>query len=121
MPSRQTVAGLISLVEQDRFIEALQTFYADDAVTQENDSPPRVGLPALIERERQVLGSLRTMHTVPVDWFVVEGDRAVIHWVFEFEDLAGRRYRLDELASQLWRGERIVHEHFYFDPAQVRR
>jgi len=121
MPTRQTVAALIALVEQDRFVDALEAFYSDDAVTQENGSPPRMGLPALIERERQVLANLKSMHTLPVDWFVVDGDRAVIHWVFEFEDLEGRRFRLEELASQLWRGDRIVREHFYFDSAQIRR
>lgn len=121
MPDRQRVAALVAMVEQGRFVDALREFYAQDAVTQENDAPPRVGLAALVERERQVLANLRSMHTLPVDWFVVEGDRSVIHWVFEFEDHDGRRFRLEELAAQLWRGDRIVRERFHFDPAQVRR
>lgn len=121
MPDRKRVAALVDMVEQDRFVDALQEFYADDAVTQENDAPPRSGLAALIEREKRVLANLKRMHTLPVEWFVVEGDRSVIHWVFEFEDHHGRRFRLEELASQLWRGDRIIHERFHFDPAQVKR
>lgn len=121
MPAKQRVEALIALVEQDRFVDALQEFYADDAVTQENDAPPRIGLAVLIERERQVLASLKRMHTLPVEWFFVEGDRSVIHWVFEFEDHQGRRFRFEEVATQLWRGDKIVKERFYFDPAQTRR
>lgn len=58
---------------------------------------------------------------LPVEWFLVEGDRSVIRWVFEFEDHNGRRFRLEELATQLWRGDRIIQERFHFDPAQLRR
>jgi hypothetical protein len=29
--------------------------------------------------------------------------------------------RFDEVASQLWRGDRIVQERFYYDPAQRNR
>jgi len=30
----------------------------------------------------------------------------------------GQRYRLNEIAYQQWRGGKIVHEKFYYDPAQ---
>jgi hypothetical protein len=43
MPSRERVAALIEHVEQGKYVEALQEFYADDATMQENGNPPRVG------------------------------------------------------------------------------
>jgi hypothetical protein len=30
----------------------------------------------------------------------------------------GDRLRMDEIAYQLWRGEQIVSERYFFDPAQ---
>jgi hypothetical protein len=51
MPSRERVAALIERVEQGKYVEALQEFYAEDATMQENGNPPRVGLKALVEHE----------------------------------------------------------------------
>ena len=121
MPSKERVQALIALVEKGEYVEALEQFYAQDASMQENNEPARIGLASLVEHERKVLAGLKEMRTNPVDWFVVDGDRVVINWVFEFIDPAGRKYRLDELAHQLWRGDRVVRERFYYDPVQTRR
>ena len=52
MPNREKVEAFIALVEQDKFVEAMQQFYTDDATAQENGEPPRVGLENLIAHER---------------------------------------------------------------------
>jgi ketosteroid isomerase-like protein len=119
LPSvRKNVITLIRLVERGRFLEAIEDYYAEDATMQENNSPPRCGLAALLEHERRVLTSLNTMHVSRAESFVVDGDLAVINWVFEYTDLEGRRRRLDEVAYQLWQDGKIVRERFYYDPAQ---
>lgn len=120
MPSRERVLGLIALVERGAFVEALEEYYADDATMQENDEPPRVGLQALIAGERQVMASFKEIRTEPVTTFLVDGDHAVINWVFHFAAPDGRSFRMEELALQRWRGERIVEERFYYDPRQQR-
>lgn len=48
----------------------------------------------------------------------VEGDRAVIHRVFEFITHDGQFFEQDELAFQLWLGDKIVEERFYYDRGQ---
>jgi len=68
--------------------------------------------------ERKVLAAFKQVRTLPVDRFLVDGDRVVIHWVFEFMGHDGQTFRQDELAWQRWRGDRIVEERFYYDPAQ---
>src|SRR5947207_14106172 len=118
MPIDQHVRQLISLVEQGRFLEAIQEFYAEDASMQENNEPPRVGLPALLEREKQFLKSIRGMRVHRADSFLVDGNRAAINWIFEITDGEGKGPRLDEVAYQLWRDNKIVRERFYYDPAQ---
>lgn len=120
MPSRERVAQLIEQVQRGEFVAALEEFYAEHARTEENDGPPNEGRAALIKRERQLLAVMR-VRTLPCDTWLVDGDRVVIHWQFEFTDPKGRRARIDELALQLWDGEHIVHERFYYDPAQRER
>lgn len=121
MPTRERVQALIDLVERGRYVEAIEQFYHDDASMQENLDPPRRGRDTLIKGERRVIEAHRSIRTRPVRTFMVEGDRAVINWVFDFVDHEGRAYAQDELAFQLWRGERIIEERFYYDPAQRTR
>jgi ketosteroid isomerase-like protein len=118
MPTRERVQALIDLVERGRFIDALESFYHPDASMQENLDPPRHGLDTLIRGEQRVMAAHREIRTRPVQLVLVEGDRVVINWIFDFVDHEGRAFTLDELAHQLWRGERIIEERFYYDPAQ---
>lgn len=121
MPSRERVEGLIAMVEQGKYVEAIREFYAEDASMQENDEPPRAGRDRLIEHEWRMLSAHKEARTLPGSSFLLDGDRVVIHWVFEFTRPDGARFRMDELAHQRWRGELIVEERFYYDPAQLRR
>jgi ketosteroid isomerase-like protein len=119
MPSRERVAALIARVEQGKYVEALQEFYADEATMQENGNSPRAGLKKLVEHERGVMGAFKEIRTLPVKTWIVDGDYVVINWVFEFTRADGARFRMDELALQRWRGDRVVEERFYYDPAQL--
>jgi ketosteroid isomerase-like protein len=119
MPSRERVAALIERVEQGRYVEALQEFYAEDATMQENGNPPRVGLKALVEHERGVMATFKEIRTLPVKVWLVDGDNVTIQWVFEFTRPDGTRFCMDELALQRWRGDRVAEERFYYDPAQL--
>ena len=121
MPSvREHLEELIRLAEQGRFLEAIEQFYAEAATMQENSNPPRVGLPALLENERKVLARAKEVRVKRAHSFLVDGDRAAIHWEFEFIDFEGRSRRVDEIAYQLWRDGKIIRERFFYDPASGR-
>jgi ketosteroid isomerase-like protein len=64
--------------------------------------------------------ALRRMHfeSIKAASYLVDGDRVAINYVFEMTTISGDRLRMDEIAYQLWRGDRIVHERYFFDPAQ---
>jgi ketosteroid isomerase-like protein len=49
---------------------------------------------------------------------VVEGDRVAIHWIFELTDKSGKVHRVDEVALQEWRGDKISRERFFYDPSR---
>jgi hypothetical protein len=120
MPSRDAVEGLIALVEKGAFIEALETYYADDAVTYENQGDARRGLAKLIELERGVMAAFTNIRSRCVRPFFIDGNHATIRWQFEFETAGGHVVKMDEIAHQLWRDGKIVEERFFYDPAQTR-
>ena len=118
MPSRERVQDFIALVERSEYVQAIQKFYADDATMQENNHPPRIGREALVKHELSVIAAFKEVRTLPVESFLVDGDNVVINWVFEFVAKDGRKFRMDELAHQVWRGDKIIRERFYYDPAR---
>ena len=120
MPSRQRVEQFVQLVEAGEYLRAIDDFYHSNASMQENGAPPREGRDNLVAYERKFLASLASMRTRRVETVLVDGDQVAINWVFEMTDSSGKARTLDELALQLWQGDRILRERFYYDPGQVR-
>jgi len=115
MPSRARVDEFIAVVESGDHAGAIERYYTEDASMQENAAPPRVGRDVLVERERGVLARMRHVDSKAMA-SVVEGDRVAIHWVFELTDHDGHVRRVDEVALQEWRGDRIFRERFFYNP-----
>lgn len=99
-----------------RFVEAMRDFYHEDAVTRENLEPERRGLATLIAIEEAALLSFRIKADQPAA-VVLDGDDVAIHWVFEMTSAAGGTRRLEEIALQRWRGDRIESERLFYDPS----
>jgi hypothetical protein len=119
MPTLDRVEAFIARVEARDFLGAMEDFYHPDATAQENGSPPRVGLPALLANERTALLRFPETRVREVERFAVHGDTVFINWVFEMADKDKVRV-LDEVAIQTWRGDRIAAERFYYDPASMK-
>ena len=119
MPDRNRVEALVAQVKDGAYAEAIEAFYAEGATMQENLAVPREGRDHLVQYERGMLATLKQMRTVSAGPVLVDGDHAVIKWVFEMTLPDGTTRRLEELALQRWQGDRIVAEHFFYDPAQL--
>ena len=119
MPTRQRVEDFVSAVREGRYVQAIEDFYAEDATMQENTGPARIGRDVLVQHEKAVLAGLKRMATHLVGPVLVDGDRVVIIWVFEMTGFDGAVRRMDELALQTWREDRIVEEQFYYDLGQL--
>jgi ketosteroid isomerase-like protein len=117
MPSRAVVDDFIATIERGDFLQALTKFYADDMVAQENNLPPRVGRAAQTANEEAALKRMR-FDTIKAVSQLIDGDRVAINYVFEMTTVGGDKLRMDEVAYQQWRGDRIVHERYFYDPAQ---
>jgi ketosteroid isomerase-like protein len=115
MPTRERVQELITAVVTGNHAEAIARFYTGDATMQENAAEPRRGVAHLVERERKVTEQVARIVTHPPDTVVIDGDRVAIHWVFEFTHQDGRVRIVDEVALQLWEGDKIARERFFYD------
>jgi len=121
LPERSRVEAFIAAVESGDHVRAIADFYHADASMQENAGPLRSGREVLIEHEARALQQLRRMDTHPVETWLLDGDRVVIHWTFDATDAKGVTRRLEELALQRWRGDRIESERFFYDAAAAWR
>jgi hypothetical protein len=118
MPTRERVQAFVARMERGEHYALMRDFYAEDATAQENNEPPRVGLAAMMENERRANERLKFPSTRAKS-VLVDGDRVAINWVFEIT--AGEHaFTLDEVAYQEWRGDRIIRERYFYDPAQMR-
>ena len=116
MPTRKRLDQFVEAVVGGRFVEALRDFYHVDAVTQENNDPERRGRETLIAIEEQVLRAF-TMRTQPPGRILLDGDEVAIQWTFDITDPRGVTRRMQEVALQHWRGDRIERERFFYDPS----
>lgn len=118
MPTRARLDAFIATVEAQRFVEAIELFYAVHATGQENLGRLTEGRDALVAKEQAALAR-GPIATVSGSIAVCEGDRAAIRWRFEMTRPDGSVRVLDEIAWQRWEGDRIVEERFYYDPGQL--
>jgi hypothetical protein len=118
MPSRARLDEFIAVVESGDHAGAIERYYTEDASMQENAAPPRVGRDGLVARERGVLARMSHVYSKAIS-SVVEGDQVAIHWIFELTDTSGQMRRVDEVALQEWRGDRIFRERFFYDPSTM--
>src|ERR1700676_569524 len=117
MPSRERLDEFIAAVEAGDHAGDIERYYHEDSSMQENASRPRVGRDLLVAHERGVLARMSHVYSKAMS-SVVEGDRVAIHWIFELTDNSGKVLRVDEVAWQQWRGDRIFRERFFYDPSR---
>jgi ketosteroid isomerase-like protein len=117
MPSREHLDEFIAVVESGDHAGAIERYYTEDSSMQENLSAPRVGRVVLVAHERGVLARMSHVYSKAMT-SVVEGDHVAIHWIFELTDKSGIVHRIDEVALQEWRGEKIFRERFFYDSSR---
>jgi hypothetical protein len=121
VPDRHVVEAFAATVESNDHVGAIERFYAPDASTRENQNEPRRGRDVLAAREAAVLASVAKVETTRLSPIFIDGDRSAIHWRFEFTPKGNGPARvMEEIALQTWRGNEVIAEHFFYDPAQMK-
>ena len=117
---RDRVNKLVEWVQQGRILDAMHEFYAIDVQMQENQNAPTQGFEANLEREKQFVASIAQIHECRAVETMIDGNKAVIHWILDFTSTSGEHVRLDQLALQDWHDGKIVNERFVYDTAGVK-
>ena len=118
MPTKERLAEFVATVERNDHVEAIERFYAPDATMQENNALPRVGRDVLVEHEAAALARLSKMETQPAVMVLHDGDNVIIQWVFLMTNKEGVTLKFEELTHQVWEGDLIVRERFFYDSRQ---
>ncbi len=118
MPGISTVNAFIKKVETERHDLVLAEYYTEDASIQENQDPPRMGRDTLIEYERQMLGKAEHVSSQCLRPFFVDGNEVMIRWKFQFLLKDGSHIIINEVVHQVWEGDKIRKEQFFYDPRQ---
>ncbi len=114
MPTRARVDEFIAVVEGGDHVGAIERYYTEDASMQENAATPRVGRDTLVAFEHGILAKMKDVQSKAMA-SVVEGNRVMIHWIFDMTPHSGKTRRVDEVAVQEWRDDKIFRERFFYD------
>jgi ketosteroid isomerase-like protein len=112
------VAELLRYIQSGRIIEAMNEFYAEDTVMQENRNVPTRGLAANIEREKQFLSQVKEWRGFEATATAVNGDVSFIESTMDFVATTGAEVHLEQVSVARWRDGKIVSERFYYDSAK---
>ncbi len=118
MPTPERLNALIAAVKSGDYAGAIRDFYHEDAKMHENQKPPRVGRNALVANEEKAMAKTKSIRAVKLEAFHGGGDDVAIHSIYEIVEADDRKWTLDEMSIQRWRGDRIAEEFFFYDPSQ---
>lgn len=117
MSLKERVDELNAYIAQEKILEAMDEFYAEDVVMQENRNPPTVGRAANIVREKQFLAQLKEFKAYNVLGVGLGEDISFIESELEFINVQDQYIKMSQTAVQRWKGDRIWHERFYHETA----
>ena len=119
MPALSTIESFIQAVEERPHDQVIQDFYTEDASIQENQNAPRVGKKLLLKYERAALQKADKVESRCIRPFFVEENQVIIRWQFKFYWKNQTVSEIEEVARQVWEGEKIKEEQFFYDPQQM--
>jgi len=101
-------------IQSGAILEALERFYADEVVMQENTDAPKVGKDACRQAERAFLDAVEHFHSAKLLGSAVNGDTSYSEWEFDATYKGAGRVKLTQVAARRWKDGQIVHERFYY-------
>ncbi len=110
---------LVSLVQQHKDADALDTLFARDAVSVEAAAMPNMpqeirGIDAIKEKGKWWTDN-HEVHSVNVEGPFPNGDRFAVRFGYDITRKAtGERIKMDEVGLYTVRGDRIVREEFFY-------
>ena len=107
---------LFSYIRNGRIVDAIQEFYTEDVVMQENSLPPTVGREANLEREKQFLSTVKEWKGFEVTAKGFGKDVTLYETVMDWVTTDGTPVHVEQVVVAKWQNGKITHERFYHNP-----
>ena len=107
---------LFSYIREGRILDAINEFYAEDALMQENNLPPTVGRKANLEREKQFLSTVKDWNRFDVIAKGVGEDVTFYETVMDWTTTDGTPVHVEQVVVAQWKDGKIISERFFHNP-----
>jgi len=107
---------LFAYIRQGRILDAINEFYAEDVVMQENSQPPTVGREANLEREKQFLSTVKEWQRFEVTAKGVGDDVTFYETVMDWVTTEGTPVHVGQVVVAKWQDGKIIQERYYHNP-----
>ena len=112
---REKVNELNSLIEEFRYPEALDKFYHEELVTQENEEPPIVGLTNYKEAGKKFMSCISN-YSAQVKNVIISDRMSVTEWHYKFDHTMAGKWDRFQISVQRWKDGKIIHERHHWNP-----
>ena len=109
----QRAHELHEYIAQGRILDAMDEFYAEDVVMQENLGEPCRGRAANVEREKAWLETVAEWKGFQLLALAVDGDTTFAETSMDYRTTDGQNVHLEQVSRAVWSEGRIVNERFY--------
>ncbi len=104
---------LFTYIREGRILDAMNDFYAEDVVMQENLEPPTTGRDANIEREKQFLSMVKEWKGFQVISQGSGQDVTFYETVMDWVATDDTPVHVEQVVVAKWQDGKIIHERFY--------
>ncbi len=111
---KEKVKEYIRMQQSGEIIAALDRFYSDDTVMQENELEPTVGKEANRLREETFLRNVQAFRKAEVKSLSIGADTVAIEWHYDYDHREWGTRNYHQVSLQRWKDGKIVHERFYY-------
>ena len=109
------ISVLCQLILQGDTLKAMELFYSDHVIMQENEDEPRKGKEICLEHERKNLKRIKYLESKLLRQAIdTENQTVFTEWQYIVTTKDNKQLKLTEVSIQQWGNEMIVREKFYY-------
>ena len=97
-------------------LTAMELFYADNVIMQENEEKPRIGKQECLDNEKRNLEKVKKVNSKLLNQ-AIDPEKNVVssEWEIIFTTMTDEKFKLTEVSIQQWDDEgQVVKEKFYY-------
>lgn len=114
MELNNLVQQMDALVSRGDMVNAIDTFFADDAQTSDYAEVTTNGKAQMIEKMNGFLGAISNVNGITHHRTMVDGDASASEFTFDFDMKDGSKIYWHEIIRRVWSDGKVVQEE-YFD------